>query len=115
VEIVSALVDLVAEVFHPSMVEGALIRQGIAPTTAHRLTSQPSVTIMRNLLLTHMAVEWTATHGIENANLARVHNDYVDVEYAIIAWACGGEYVTHDQRARRRFEEAVKLSDRIWP
>ncbi len=50
-----------------------------------------------------------------NRALERIYNDYVDTEYAIVAWMCGGDYVTDDKRARRRFDEVRVLVDRIWP
>jgi hypothetical protein len=106
--------DLIVESFRPSMVSDALVRQGVAAEVAESLTSRPSVTVMQNLYVTHMALEWTASHGVTNAKLGRVHNDYVDGEYGLVAWACGGEYVTADNRARRRFEEVRDLCERIW-
>jgi hypothetical protein len=109
------LLDLVVEVFEPEKVGTALVRQGVDAAIAKRLVSQPSVNVITNLFFTHMAVEWTVTHGIENAKLSRIHNDYVDVEYAVVAWVCGGDYITADQRARQRFEEVTALSGRLWP
>jgi hypothetical protein len=111
----SALLELVAHAFRPELVEAALVRRGVAAVAAHDLTSQPSATTMESLLLTHMAVEWAATHGVETAKPGRIHNDYVDTEYAVIAWACGGDYITQDHRARRRFEEGLQLCKTIWP
>jgi hypothetical protein len=108
------LLELVAQAFSPELVEAAHVRGGMASLPAHRLTSQPSATSMETLLLTHMAIEWAATHGVENAGLGRIHNDFVDMEYAVIAWACGGDYVTHDRRARLRFDEGVQLCEKIW-
>lgn len=110
-----ALIDLVASAFEPHKLSGALTRQGVNRDIAERLTKAPSVTAVHNLFLTHMGLEWTVTPGVKTANLARIHNDYVDVEYAVVAWACGGDYITEDHRARRRFEEVVDLVDRIWP
>ena len=110
-----AFLDLVAEAFEPAKVTGALVRQQVDPQIADRLTGAPSVTVVHNLFLAHMGLEWTCMPGIKNAKLGRVHNDYVDVEYAVVAWACGGEYVTEDKRAWRRFDEVLGLCRRIWP
>jgi hypothetical protein len=107
--------DLVAEAFMPSMVAGALVRQGVAHEIADALTSRPSVTVMHNLYLTHMALEWAVLHGVTTARLGRVHNDFVDAEYGVVSWACDGEYVTADKRARRGFDEVLALQKRIWP
>jgi hypothetical protein len=107
--------ELIAEAFEPGKAAAALVRQGTDPEIAAKLASQPSASIVWRLLVTHMALEWSAAHGIENAGLTRVHNDFVDIEYAVVAWACGGEYVTEDRRAHRRFEEVLGLCDRLWP
>ncbi len=110
-----AFVDLVAELFEPAEVGFALRRQGVDPRTADRLTTRASVTVMTSLFYTHLALGWVVDHGLERAKLMRVHNDYVDVEYGVIAWAAGADYVTNDARAKRRFDDVVALSERFWP
>jgi hypothetical protein len=70
---------------------------------------------VHNLYLTHMALEWAVLHGVTTAKECRVHNDFVDAEYGVVAWACDGEYVTADKRAGRRFDEVLALRERIWP
>ena len=59
--------DIVAEVFELPKIAGALVRQGVDARIAERLTSSPSVNAVTNLFFTHMAVEWSALHGIETA------------------------------------------------
>jgi hypothetical protein len=109
------LIELVADAFRPEMLAGSLVRQGVTPENAAKLTVKPTVTSVRSLLLTHMALEWTARKGVEGARADRIYNDFVDSEYALIAWLCGGDYVTEDKRALARFEDVRTLCDRIWP
>jgi len=92
----------------------ALVRRGIPPAIATRLTDQPSVSALYAMALGAIALEWTVRRGIESARAGRVGNDVTDIEYAIAAlWT--GDLLSEDRRARERYQDLQTLGAAAWP